>query len=92
MSAGKVLLGVLAGAAVGALSGILFAPAKGTRTRRRILKKGEHYTDMVKDKFNDLLEEINEKVETIKDDISDFADNKLGKSEEKEKKTKTAGG
>ncbi|MCL4481924.1 MAG: YtxH domain-containing protein, partial [Bacteroidetes bacterium] len=41
MNTGKVLLGVLAGVAAGALIGILFAPAKGSRTRRRILKKGE---------------------------------------------------
>ncbi|NLO02771.1 MAG: YtxH domain-containing protein, partial [Bacteroidales bacterium] len=45
MSSGKVFLGVLAGAAAGALAGILFAPAKGSKTRKRILKKGEDYSD-----------------------------------------------
>ena len=36
MKSGKVLLGVLAGAAAGALLGILFAPEKGTKTRKMI--------------------------------------------------------
>jgi gas vesicle protein len=90
MSSGKVFLGVLAGAAAGALAGILFAPAKGSKTRKRILKKGEDYSDTVKEKLNDLLEVVTEKFEKVKADVSDYADKKMGKSDEAEKKTKTA--
>jgi gas vesicle protein len=43
MSAGKVLLGLLAGVAAGATLGILFAPEKGAVTRKRIAKKGDDY-------------------------------------------------
>ena len=42
MNASKVLMGVLGGVAVGAVAGILFAPAKGTKTRKRIMKKGNN--------------------------------------------------
>jgi gas vesicle protein len=80
MSTGRVLLGVLAGAAAGALAGILLAPAKGSETRRKILEKGEHYKDVVKEEFNDLLDVITEKFEKVKTEFSDYAD-KMGKHE-----------
>jgi gas vesicle protein len=39
MDSGKVVLGVLAGIATGAILGILFVPAKGTEKRKKICKK-----------------------------------------------------
>lgn len=87
MSTGKVLLGVLAGAAAGALAGILFAPTKGSRTRRRIVKKGEDYAEGLKERFNEFLEEIVDKYEKVKDDVTDLADKTMSKSvDEKEPK------
>jgi len=48
MSSGKVLLGVLAGVAAGALLGVLFAPDKGTVTRKAISKKAEDYAEALR--------------------------------------------
>jgi gas vesicle protein len=84
MSSQKVVLGLLAGVAAGALAGILFAPAKGSRTRRRIMKKGEDYTEVLKEKFNDLLETVTEKMEKVKEEVSKFADKKVVKPEKVE--------
>jgi gas vesicle protein len=56
----KVLVGVLAGMAAGAMVGLLFAPSKGSRTRKRIMKQGENYVDVVKDKYDDFMDSINE--------------------------------
>jgi len=66
MKKGNVVLGLLAGLAAGAVLGILFAPEKGSRTRRRIMEKGEDVADELKDKFDGLLENINEQFETVK--------------------------
>lgn len=63
MKRGNVLLGILGGVAVGALLGILLAPDKGERTRKKILRKGEEYADDLRDKFDDFMEDVNEKVE-----------------------------
>jgi gas vesicle protein len=84
MSSGKLVLGLLAGVAAGALAGILFAPAKGSRTRRRIMKKGENYAEGLKEKFNDLLEKVNEKMEQVKEEVSQFADKKVVRPEKAE--------
>jgi gas vesicle protein len=90
MSSGKLLLGVLAGLTAGALAGILFAPAKGSKTRRRIVKRGEDYAEDLKDKFNEFVEHITEKFEQVKKEVTDFAEEKMTKSEESDKNTKTA--
>jgi gas vesicle protein len=69
MSSGKVFLGVLAGLAAGALLGVLFAPDKGSVTRKKISQKTDDYADAVKEKFNDLLDNISEKFESVKEDL-----------------------
>ena len=66
MSSGKVLLGVLAGVAAGALIGILFAPDKGTETRKKIVEKGEDYVDELKGKINGLIDDVTKKVDLTK--------------------------
>jgi gas vesicle protein len=68
MSSGKVLLGLLAGVAAGALLGVLFAPDKGSVTRKKILKKGDDYAEGIKDKLDEFLDIINEKVEEVKEE------------------------
>ncbi|HCE57852.1 MAG TPA: hypothetical protein DER09_08540 [Prolixibacteraceae bacterium] len=87
MSSGKVVLGLLAGVAAGALAGILFAPAKGSKTRRRILKKGEDYAGDLKDKFDELLEMFKGKMEKVQDEVKDYADKKMNSTEEARLKT-----
>lgn len=89
MKSVKVFLGLLAGFATGTLAGILFAPEKGSKTRKKILRKSEDYTDAVKEKFNESFEEITEKFEKVKKDVSDYADKKMGNSEKAEKETKS---
>ncbi len=72
MKSGKVFLGLLAGLATGAVLGILFAPDKGTNTRKKILDKGEGYADDVKEKLNDFLDTMSDKYETTKQGAKDL--------------------
>ena len=58
MSSGKVLLGVLAGIATGALLGVLFAPAKGSNTRKNISRKTEDLVDAMNDKIEEKVNEV----------------------------------
>lgn len=75
MSSGKVLLGVLAGAAIGAGIGILFAPDKGSETRKKIVDKSNEYADGLGDKLNEFFEAITEKFETVKEEALHITEN-----------------
>jgi len=92
MSSGKVFLGVLAGLAAGAMLGILFAPEKGSVTRKKMSKKTEDYAAGLKEKFNEFLDDISEKFEEVKEDISNLTEPSEVKSEKTKKDSKTAAG
>lgn len=57
--------GLLFGAAVGAVLGVLYAPQKGSETRRQIREKAETVAKIIQYK----VEEIQEKVQEVADDI-----------------------
>jgi gas vesicle protein len=82
MENGKVLLGVLAGVAVGATLGILFAPDSGVNTRKKIVKKGEDYAGNLKDQYSHLAASLSEEVDGFKDEINHLVSNGKAKFEQ----------
>lgn len=58
MNNSKLLIGFLAGAAIGGVLGVLFAPDKGEETRKKIAKKGSDVSDSLKDKFNEFVDGV----------------------------------
>ena len=74
MSTSKTLLGFIAGAAVGAALGILFAPDKGTETRKKISDQGNDLADNIKGKFTDLVDGVKEKFSSLKGEADDAVD------------------
>ena len=57
------------GVAVGTVLGILYAPAKGSDTRRKLSRHG----DDLKNRFNDLKESFNDKIDDFRDGVNDMA-------------------
>lgn len=76
MEAGKTALGIVLGIGVGALLGVLFAPAKGSKTRRRIMDKGQGFADELKGKFDGLYEDVSGKYETLLEDAKEVVNSK----------------
>ncbi|MBC7511432.1 MAG: YtxH domain-containing protein [Ferruginibacter sp.] len=61
---------LLIGMGVGAVLGILFAPHKGSKTRKKIAKRG---TDL-KEGWENLKETVANKIEKSGDSLNDFID------------------
>jgi len=78
MSTGKILLGVLAGAAAGAALGILFAPDKGSATRKKIMDMADDLGGGLKEKINDGLKTFTDQYKNVKQEAKELADD--GKS------------
>ena len=86
----NVIAGVAAGAAAGAALSILFAPDKGSNTRKKIYKKGEEFTEDLKDKFNKSGEFISEKLDGTKKEARDLIETGRSKVNEVKKEAKSA--
>ena len=70
MRTGKILLGALAGIATGATLGILFAPGKGSSSRKKIVKKSDAYADALEEKFHEFMKGISKKNTTVKEEAT----------------------
>ncbi|BDB51756.1 YtxH domain-containing protein [Flavobacterium ammonificans] len=65
MESNKVVVGVIAGVAIGALVGVLFAPAKGSKTRKKVMNKATAYKDELQSKIEDLVHGVSEQYDSL---------------------------
>ncbi|MBC7933942.1 MAG: YtxH domain-containing protein [Rhizobacter sp.] len=63
MKNGKFLAGVIAGLGTGVLLGLLFAPAKGSQTRKRIMKGSRYNVAEAKVSLHDVMRKNKEKLQ-----------------------------
>jgi gas vesicle protein len=75
MNSGKIVLGVLAGLAVGATLGILFAPDKDSSTGKKISRKRDEYADELEKKFEDFIDTSKKKTGFVREEATLKAEN-----------------
>ncbi len=87
MSTSKVVLGTVAGLAIGGILGILFAPDKGSVTRKQIMDKGSDYADDLKSKYNEIADSISEKLQNAKEFAQELTEDTKAEFDEAKKNT-----
>ncbi len=70
---------LLLGAAVGGLLGVLFAPNKGSDTRKKIMAKGDDLTTNMKDKVNAFIDDVKSEFEAAKEKGAGLVDNAVAR-------------
>ena len=65
MKTNKTVIGILSGVAVGATLGVLFAPDKGSNTRKKIIKKSTNAKDELKEKLGNMVDSVSGKYNSL---------------------------
>jgi gas vesicle protein len=73
MDTPKIIAAVIVGAAFGAALGILFSPAKGTVTRRKLARKGQDFVDDVEDSISEFYDEVSNRYTNVVEDAREYA-------------------
>ena len=74
MKSGNVVLGIVGGLAAGAILGVLFAPDKGSNTRKKIARKSGELKDNVKESFNEFLTSVEDQYNNLTSKAEDMVE------------------
>ncbi len=85
MKTEKAVLVALTGLAIGAMAGILFAPQKGSKTRKKIMGKGNGYANELKSKSHKFSDSLTEKFKSTKKDAEKLAKKQKAKYDDAKK-------
>ena len=82
MRIGRIIFGILAAMGVGTILGILFAPDKGSETRKKISNKTRDLSDEINAKVNEAVHTVNKKMENLKEETDRMAASMQKRTEE----------
>lgn len=69
------------GAAIGGILGVLFAPNKGSETRRHIANSSDNFTNSVKDQYGNMINMVNDEIDMVKNKANEVLDYGMAKAE-----------
>lgn len=68
MKTSRILLSTLLASAAGVAIGMLFAPQKGSKTRKQISEKNHEYSDYLSDTYHDAVDSVTHSLESVQDE------------------------
>lgn len=86
MNIQNVLTGLLVGLTTGAILGVLYAPDKGSSTRKKISQKSDAYLNEMGEKFDELVDGVSRKSKNLRKEVELMTENGKKKIEETERR------
>ena len=82
MNTEKILISILASMTAGAVLGVLFAPDKGSNTRKKILDKGNAIAGDLESRYDNMKSGISKGIDHLKNEYTQISQNGQGLEEE----------
>lgn len=73
MKSSTIFINTLLATAAGVAIGLLFAPQKGSKSRRNISRKNQEYTDYLSDRFDQFVDSVSHPLESIENETKRIA-------------------